>query len=94
MNIFECLDKVDGEKLRSILDSSDDLTDKEHQLVCTFRLPKGKRPSRKREDIKVNITKLPLFVIFCKSRRLQWLAIFTPVMTPVMIDYLLLVVKL
>jgi PAS domain-containing protein len=52
MNIFECLDKTDGEKLRSVLDSSDDLADKEHRLVCTFRLPKGKRPSRTREDVK------------------------------------------
>jgi PAS domain-containing protein len=52
MNIFDCLDKVDGGRLHQILDSSDDLVDKEHRLVCTFRLPKGKRPSRTREDIK------------------------------------------
>ncbi|CAF1373984.1 unnamed protein product [Rotaria sordida] len=52
MNIFECLDKSDGDKLQSILDLSDDPTNKEHRLVCTLRLPKGKRPSRTREDIK------------------------------------------
>jgi len=28
------------------------LANEEHRLVCTFRLPKGKRPSRTREDIK------------------------------------------
>lgn len=49
MNIYECLDQQDGENLREILcQSSDD----EHRLVCTLRLPKGKRPSRTREDIK------------------------------------------
>ncbi|CAF2987649.1 unnamed protein product [Rotaria sp. Silwood2] len=52
MNIFECLDKTDGDELRSILNSSDDSANKEHRLVCTLRLPKGKRPSRTREDIK------------------------------------------
>jgi PAS domain-containing protein len=52
INIFECLDNVDGRKLRTILDSSNDLVNNEHRLVCTFRLPKGKRPSRTREDIK------------------------------------------
>ena len=36
-----------------ILDSSVDFTDNEHRLVCTFRLPKGKLPSRTHEDIKV-----------------------------------------
>jgi hypothetical protein len=60
--MFECLNKTDGNKLRKILESSDDLTNKEHRLVCNFRLPKGKRPSRTREDIKVkkkeNKTKL------------------------------------
>ena len=53
-NIFECLDKTDGSKLRAILNSSIDMSCREHRLVCTFRLPKGKRPSRVREDIKVN----------------------------------------
>jgi hypothetical protein len=53
MNMYECLDKTDGKKLRSILNLSVDLANEEHQLVCTFRLPKGKRPSRTREDIKV-----------------------------------------
>ncbi|UJR09105.1 hypothetical protein I4U23_013352 [Adineta vaga] len=52
MNLYDCLDKTDGEKLHTILESSGDLTNREHQLVCTFRLPKGKRPSRTREDIK------------------------------------------
>jgi PAS domain-containing protein len=52
INIFECLDQIDGQKLHTILDSSDELVNKEHRLVCTFRLPKGKRPSRTREDIK------------------------------------------
>jgi PAS domain-containing protein len=52
INIFECLDNVDGGKLNEILSQSDDLANKEHRLVCTFRLPKGKRPSRTREDIK------------------------------------------
>jgi PAS domain-containing protein len=52
INMFECLNKTDGNKLRKILESSDDLTNKEHRLVCNFRLPKGKRPSRTREDIK------------------------------------------
>jgi hypothetical protein len=53
MNMYECLDKTDGKKLRSILNLSVDLANEEHKLVCTFRLPKGKRPSRTREDIKV-----------------------------------------
>ncbi|CAF0771376.1 unnamed protein product [Rotaria sp. Silwood1] len=52
INIFECLDVTDGNKLRSILNSSNDLAQQEHQLVCTFRLPKGKRPSRANEDVK------------------------------------------
>lgn len=51
MNIYECLDQPDGENLRELLcQSSDD----EQRLVCTLRLPKGKRPSRTREDVKVN----------------------------------------
>lgn len=54
MNIFECLDKTDGKNLQSIFDKSNDLNNKEHQLICTLRLPKGKRPSRTREDIKVS----------------------------------------
>jgi len=52
INIQQCLDKTDGEKLKVILNSSTNVIDKEHSLVCTFRLPKGKRPSRIREDIK------------------------------------------
>jgi PAS domain-containing protein len=52
INIFQCLDETDGNRLRSILNSSVDVTHQEHRLVCTFRLPKGKRPSRIREDIK------------------------------------------
>jgi PAS domain-containing protein len=52
INIFQCLDKTDGDKLQSILNASTDLVQQEHRLVCTFRLPKGKRPSRLREDIK------------------------------------------
>ncbi len=67
MNMFECLDKIDGEKLQTILDSSDDLADKEHRLVCTFRLPKGKRPSRTREDIKVNKHKPIALIYFIPS---------------------------
>jgi hypothetical protein len=51
--MYECLDKTDGDKLRAILNSAVDLSEKEHRLVCTFRLPKGKRPSRVREDVKV-----------------------------------------
>jgi hypothetical protein len=40
------------------------LANKEHRLVCTFRLPKGKRPSRTREDIKVNmISYLRTFIL-------------------------------
>jgi len=50
--MFECLNSKDGQKLQSILNCSADLTNKEHRLVCTFRLPKGKRPSRIREDVK------------------------------------------
>jgi len=52
VNIFECLDHVDGSKLQTILSSSNDMATSEHRVVCTFRLPKGKRPSRTREDIK------------------------------------------
>jgi len=52
MNLYDCLDKADGDKLHFILQSSGDLAHDEHQMVCTFRLPKGKRPSRTREDIK------------------------------------------
>jgi PAS domain-containing protein len=52
INIFQCLDKTDGNKLRLILNASNELAQQEHRLVCTFRLPKGKRPSRIREDIK------------------------------------------
>jgi len=51
-NIFECLNETDSGKLQSILNTSVDLAQQEHRLVCTFRLPKGKRPSRTREDIK------------------------------------------
>lgn len=49
MNIYECLDQHDGENLREILCRS---SDDEHQMICTLRLPKGKRPSRTREDVK------------------------------------------
>lgn len=52
INIFECLDQTDGSKLHKILDSSENLVNEEHRLVCTFRLPKGKRPSRTHEDVK------------------------------------------
>nr|BAK03302.1 predicted protein [Hordeum vulgare subsp. vulgare] len=52
VNMFECLDQVDSERLRSILNSSVDLNQQEHRLVCTLRLPKGKRPSRINEDVK------------------------------------------
>ncbi|CAF2485566.1 unnamed protein product [Rotaria sp. Silwood2] len=52
INIFECLNKTDGDKLRSILNSSNEFAHQDHQLVCTFRLPKGKRPSRANEDVK------------------------------------------
>ncbi|CAF0882523.1 unnamed protein product [Adineta steineri] len=51
-NLFECLDNTDCSKLRSILSSSVTSTGQEHRLVCTLRLPKGKRPSRASEDIK------------------------------------------
>jgi hypothetical protein len=99
MNLYDCLDKADGDKLHFILQSSGDLAIDEHQLVCTFRLPKGKRPSRTREDIKVNhwsdlFSAVIVSVHVCVSRQLQWLAISIHVMTPVMIVYLLLVVKL
>lgn len=50
--MYECLNEADGEKLKSILDKSDDINQNDHKLVCDFRLPKGKRPSRVREDIK------------------------------------------
>lgn len=53
INMFECLDRADGDQLRSILAESERDQGQEHQLVCTFRLPKGKRPSRINEDIKV-----------------------------------------
>ncbi|CAF0859783.1 unnamed protein product [Rotaria sordida] len=52
INIFECLNETDGNKLRLILNTSTNLADQEHRLVCTFRLPKGKRPSRANEDVK------------------------------------------
>lgn len=52
--MYECLDDADGDKLRSILNSSMDFTQQEHRLVCTLRLPKGKRPSRDSEDVKVD----------------------------------------
>ena len=52
--MFQCLDKTDGDKLQTILNASNDVLQQEHRLVCTFRLPKGKRPSRIREDIKVD----------------------------------------
>lgn len=52
INMFECLDKTDGDQLRLILADSERDQGQEHQLVCTFRLPKGKRPSRINEDIK------------------------------------------
>ncbi|CAF0873384.1 unnamed protein product [Didymodactylos carnosus] len=45
-NIYECLDVVDGEKLNKILSMSNDF-ESEKELLCTWRLPKGKRPSRK-----------------------------------------------
>ncbi|CAF1292210.1 unnamed protein product [Adineta ricciae] len=52
VNIFESLDRADGERLRSILTSSAESNQQEHRLVCTLRLPKGKRPSRINEDVK------------------------------------------
>jgi PAS domain-containing protein len=78
INIFECLDQADRERLRSILLSSDDLVNNEHRLICTLRLPKGKRPSRTREDIKTitmtghfyschNSTSDRLFIARCEA---------------------------
>ncbi|UJR37084.1 hypothetical protein I4U23_029788 [Adineta vaga] len=52
LNIFECLDENDGNKFRLILNSPLDTSRQEHRLVCTLRLPKGKRPSRVNQDIK------------------------------------------
>ena len=92
--MYECLDQHDGEKLRDLLcQSSDD----EHRLVCTLRLPKGKRPSRTREDVKVNVNRLLVPEHREDSspfRPSVWLAISIRVMTIFMTDYLLLVVKL
>lgn len=51
INIFECLDENDAEKLKKIFDSSKNDFGQEHRLVCALRLPKGKRPSRVREDV-------------------------------------------
>jgi len=51
--MYECLDSTDDAKLEAVLRRANDLVPVEHKLVCTFRLPKGKRPSRAREDIKV-----------------------------------------
>lgn len=52
INMYECLDSTDDAKLEAVLRRANDLVPVEHKLVCTFRLPKGKRPSRAREDIK------------------------------------------
>lgn len=51
--MHECLDSTDNAKLEAVLSRANDLIQVEHKLVCTFRLPKGKRPSRAREDVKV-----------------------------------------
>ena len=64
MNLYDCLDKTDREKLRDVLVASDDVANKEYQLVCTFRLPKGKRPSRTREDVKVHTIMIVLLVMY------------------------------
>lgn len=52
INMHECLDSTDNAKLEAVLSRANDLIQVEHKLVCTFRLPKGKRPSRAREDVK------------------------------------------
>jgi hypothetical protein len=53
INIFQCLDDIDRVKLGSILESPvTTMPQEDFRLICTFRLPKGKRPSRTREDIK------------------------------------------
>lgn len=64
MNLYDCLDKADREKLHAVLEKSGDLANKEHSLVCTFRLPKGKRPSRTREDVKVGTIMIVLLVMY------------------------------
>ncbi|CAM4744779.1 unnamed protein product [Rotaria magnacalcarata] len=50
VNILDCLDNTDRDKLQTIFRSSVDLPNQEHSLICTLRLPKGKRPSRINED--------------------------------------------
>ncbi|CAF4515268.1 unnamed protein product [Rotaria magnacalcarata] len=51
VNILDCLDNTDRDKLQTIFRSSVDLPNQEHSLICTLRLPKGKRPSRINEDV-------------------------------------------
>lgn len=51
INIFDCLDENDAVKLKQIFDSNRKDAAREHQIVCTLRLPKGKRPSRAAEDV-------------------------------------------
>ncbi|CAF1556563.1 unnamed protein product, partial [Didymodactylos carnosus] len=49
INIYDCLDSVDRKKLKKILSTSTNI-ESEKTLLCTWRLPKGKRPSRAHLD--------------------------------------------
>ncbi|CAM4908156.1 unnamed protein product [Rotaria socialis] len=51
INILDCLDNTDRDKLQTVFRSSVDFPNQEHSLICTLRLPKGKRPSRINEDV-------------------------------------------
>lgn len=51
INIYDCLDQNDAEKFKQVLDSSKPHWQDQQKLIFTFRLPKGKRPSRLQEDI-------------------------------------------
>ncbi|CAF4695014.1 unnamed protein product [Rotaria socialis] len=43
INILDCLDNTDRNKLQTVFRSSVDFPNQEHSLICTLRLPKGKR---------------------------------------------------
>jgi hypothetical protein len=53
-SIFDCVSKNDHESIRRILSTP---TNIEQRVICTWNLPRGKRPSRTHTESKVNLIK-------------------------------------
>jgi hypothetical protein len=51
-SIYDCVNNDDHESIRRVLSTP---TNNEQQIICTWNLPRGKRPSRTHTESKVNL---------------------------------------